>query len=63
MGLMMGFMGLMETYFVAVEKLGWKNDGAKVDLSYFTALKCEIIHILKKFKVYCDKRFINRNKR
>jgi hypothetical protein len=50
MGLMMGFMGLMETYFVAVEKLGWKNDGAKVDLSGFKALKREVIHALKKLK-------------
>jgi len=48
MGLMMGFMGLMETYFVAVKRLGWKMDGAKVDLSGFKALKREIIHALKK---------------
>ena len=55
MGLMMGFMGLMETYFVAVEKLGWKNDGAKVDLSYFIALKVEIIRVLKKLKAILSK--------
>jgi len=55
MGLMMAFMGLMETYFVAVKRLGWKNDGAKVDLSGFKALKREIIHALKKLKAIATK--------
>lgn len=48
MGLMMGFIGLMETYFVAVKQLGWKSDGAKIDLSYLTALKLQIMRVLRK---------------
>jgi hypothetical protein len=50
LGLMMGFIGLMEAYFVAVKWLGWKSDGAKVDLSYFVAVKVQLMRILGKVK-------------
>jgi len=49
MGLMMSFIGLMEAYFVAIKKLGWKNNGAKVELSYFKALKRELKKIVTMF--------------
>jgi hypothetical protein len=57
MALVMCFMGLMEAYLLAVENLGWKIHGAKVDLSYFTALKKEFIHALKKLKAIVKKPF------
>jgi hypothetical protein len=50
MGLMMSFIGLMEAYFVAVKWLGWKSDGAKVDLSYFVVVKVQLMRILRKIK-------------
>jgi hypothetical protein len=50
MGLMMSFIGLMRAYFVAVRRLGWKSDGAKVDLSYFVAVKVQLVRVLRKVK-------------
>jgi hypothetical protein len=50
MGLAMAIMGLFQSYELVMNQFGWKNEGAKVDLSLFKALKTQVLHVLKKVK-------------
>ena len=50
LGLALAIMGMFDMIKLVEKQGGYKIDGAKVDLSYFLALKREILRVLQKFK-------------